>query len=1135
MPTIYRLPGATFQQATVAAYTPFASPSLTITSVSQTAPDTITVSGTDGNSTVSSTGYGYELQRSSDGGQWISVFRTTTPLQANFSFADVFPAPGVIRNRTYAYRIRAFNTFEDGEFSATQSLAVASTLSAASLGAITQSPRTLHLSWTSSNPATPGVSIEVYKNVGGTGFGLLTRLESGATAYDDVFGFLSLEATTYDYRLRYVYDSGIDDGPFSNTQTFSVGFDLAAVTLASPTRTAADTIHLAWTDTNLVASEEGLDVERAVGLSGVFRKVATVVPGTLAFDDVFSVEAGQTYRYRVRPFNEAQHGPYSNVGQITADLLAPAISSLAQTADTGVRVTWTSANTLAAQTEVQRDDGAGFSTVATVASGTLTIDDQFQAAVGTIHTYRVRDTNPQTSGPYSATRQIQLATTLIAPSGGKATFIRENLVRLAWTDGNTGHRNTVLERSVDGGAFSTLATLPKGVTTHDDTSATSPGQVYTYRLHDTNNQESGPLSSEFSAAAALLAPTNFRVTAVAGTSVSLAWDDANTLHSGTQIERAQGTGAFSLVGSVAAGVTTFTDTVPNIPGQSFSYRARDFRSTTQLGQVFGAYSAQATTAVALIAPTSAAVIRRDAFTLSLTWADTSNTQQSGYRVLKRVDSGSFILVAEIADPSSRLHNDSGDIAVGRTYSYKVVAFNQFTQSPESNTASILVRFNAPATVAIQVSRSSASVTVTMPSGFTPVGGDQVRLTRVVGGGQSTTFGTAAAAPTVTFTDATLGSLAIGTQVAYSAQLFSAQESGPFSATSSQIVRDVFSLAAAPYHPSAIEEPGWRISSEGGVTGSYHIISAAPWLQAARELPTPFSVVSASAYGPVGADTASVYADNSYVLATLGTTVKSFDRGMLALIDQTDVTTPAVYNRLGFLSGSPSPVQVSNIVSDGIRAFLVYGQGGPVASVRLVKLIEPNLSGTTDSFGVAVPFFSRQRIALASSSVLIAVGNVIRQHSYASLNFVKEIAVPGIGNESIVDMRANTVTGTSLALATQTKVYFYNFGFDPPAVVSLSILDAVPGAGSIVALDFARGGNQVAVLTADNRVLVFVTQILFSGAPTISFQIGARLENTLRRPAFQDNGSFGQHLHVTTDTVKVFRFTQPYTSDQFISA
>lgn len=1129
--TVYVRKDGSFSETLGEAYVPFVAP--VITSVTEFAANTLRIVGTDGNAGTSTSGYGYELQRKEDDGPFELVFRTITARQANFTFDDVFPTD-VPRNRTFTYRIKSFNKFEDAPFSNEDSIILATNLLTVVLDPLSRLDRTISLTWTNGGGAA-GDNIEIFKSVGGSGFALLATLTPPILAFDDVFDFLQLEATTYDYKVRHVKPT--DTGDFSNTEQIVIGFDLSAITLNPPSFINPTQVQFTWTDPNAPGDEAGITIERAIGPNGIFVSRGEVDPFAPAlFNDFGFFEPGQTFRYRVRPFNSAQPGPNSNIQNVAADLLIPEIQTLTQIGDTGVKIVWTSDNTQATEILIKRDDGGGFFQIAVIPFGTFEFNDLFLADVGTLHTYSLRDQNPQTTGAFSPNRTIELSTTLSAPTNLSPVFVNENRIRITWTDINTTHRETIIERKPEGGSFSAVGTVLKGTAFFfDDNFATVPGEVYSYRIHDENNQEVGSNSDEAAVAAPLLTARNFRVDSIVNLVVTLLWDDDNTKEDGYIIERATGvTGTFSELGRVGVDVTTFVDTVPNVPGQAFLYRARAFRNSLELGEILSPLSAQANTAVVLIAPVSAAVQRSDGLTMRITWLDTSNTVQDGYRIFKRVGAGNFNFLAQIDDPDARLFDDQGPITVGTQLSYRVVAFNAVTQSPESNTTSLTPRLDAPTTTANQTTDTDASITVTMPAGFAPIGSDEVRLTKSVNGGLEATIATvAAAAPDVTIPDATLGSNSVGDRISYSAQLTGVDESGPFSAPSLMVVRAVVSLPDPPraLFSTTVNPFGSNIipAVASSQTRTLYLTGAAGTIASIGENPTNINIgaVTGTAIVSMVKGTGNFFVHEAGVIKKVNLSLTE-----IASVDLNSATpsaaggwTPGSFSLQGSMSGYADLLTLVASTSSGNRIVVV--------DTDTMTVVLSFLAGTV------IP----RAIATVEGIVTLATSSKLRIYNYTHGALNQEINLTGllplVNSHDLVNFAAGSTIERKIIYLTSRQMIVIDLGVQPASqtVVNLDVLeDLTNEARWATATVGPVGTSFYAVATVDNRVFFFegttgdninLTQtVTLEGAP-----------GSIHGIAFQDSPGFTgfTNLHVAKSSGQVVRFTKPFTSDQFVSA
>jgi len=114
----------------------------------------------------------------------------------------------------------------------------------------------------------------------------------------------------------------------------------------------------------------------------------------------------------------------------------------------------------------------------------------------------------------------------------QADLTHPNQATLTWQDNSTDETGFVLERSLNGGAFTALAPIAANTTQVIDTTvvrSTVPN-TYTYRLKAVN----GTLSSAFTSPACITfaplltaptAPSGFSVSSIDSTTLRLSWDD----------------------------------------------------------------------------------------------------------------------------------------------------------------------------------------------------------------------------------------------------------------------------------------------------------------------------------------------------------------------------------------------------------------------------------------------------------------------------------------------------------------------------------------------------------------------------------------------------------------------------------
>jgi len=717
------------------------------------------------------------------------------------------------KGHTYAYKVSIQNKFQTTAFSNTDSVAVASAWTAQTQNVPTRLDNEVTLTWVDPNVYATGDKIEIWKDVDGAGYSLLVTLTKEAavampTSYVEAFDFLTLIPATYSYKLRAV-SGGIspqDTGAFSNIQSLIVNFTLLQITPITATPMFGDTqIDLAWTDPNAPIDEAGIYIDRAVGTGGQFQRIATVAPGVVAYSDVFPTEPGQTYQYRVTPFNSLHPGPVSPTASATTAVLTPTITSLEQLADVGVRVFWSDENRHATGYDIERSlNGGAFVNVGSVGGADRQFDDFVALSIGNVVAYKVRAFNASVTGTFSAPVEMIIHRTLVAPTNVTPVFVRFGIVTVAWTGLNSGNRGVSLFKSVNGSAFTLLATLPKDARSYSDMFQTIPGQVYAYQVQDFNNQETGPLSAIGVTSSPLDAPVSLEIAAVVPPDhVTLQWTFAflptSTNEDYVSVERSFAGGAFSEIGRVPYGgsPTFFAQTSGGVPGDIVSFRIRKIKLPyTLFGTVIvpaniGDYSAVVSTVAALSVPTAVTISRTVAGVNHVNWTDT-NTLATGFKIFRQVTHGGvvspLIQVATVNGGLLRDYDDVVDASPNDVFTYAVMAFNAQTSSIYSGYGTLTTRFPVPRIELSQPLRTRVTIDRAVQA-FTQLPGDQLQLFRSKNGAPATVIN-------VSGPPFFLGFLyndddvVVGDTVSYSARLFSTTELGPMSTVHTLTVGDI---------------------------------------------------------------------------------------------------------------------------------------------------------------------------------------------------------------------------------------------------------------------------------------------------------------------------------------------------------
>ena len=214
------------------------------------------------------------------------------------------------------------------------------------------------------------------------------------------------------------------------------------------------------------------------------------------------------------------------------------------------------------------------------------------------------------------------AQTPAAPTNLLATAISSSQIALSWTDNSTNESGFQIQRSSNGVTFTPIAIVLANVTTYTD-HGRATATTYYYRVGAYNSRGSSAPSNVASAttlpastptpaptpsstptptptatptpaatstptptptaiptptpAQTPAAPTSLLATAISSSQIALSWTDNATNESGFQIQRSSNGVSFTLIASIGANVTTYTDN-GRTAATTYYYRVRAFNS-----------------------------------------------------------------------------------------------------------------------------------------------------------------------------------------------------------------------------------------------------------------------------------------------------------------------------------------------------------------------------------------------------------------------------------------------------------------------------------------------------------------------------------------------------------------------------
>ena len=261
-------------------------------------------------------------------------------------------------------------------------------------------------------------------------------------------------------------------------------------------------------------------------------------------------------------------------------------------------VSWTNNPTTARPySSIQLDrqvDGGSWAALATLSGTTATYTD---TSVKPNHSYRYRITpkNSAASATAALTGTVSAAPNApAAPTSVTNTRNSDSKNTVAWTNNPTDaapYADVLVERKVDGGSWSQVATVTGASYTDTNTSA---NHYYAYRVRAHNASGYSPYATSGTTYNTPCAPGTPKGSRTGETSVTIAFTNAANTATATEVQRSTDTKTWTTVGTTSGMATGYSD---NPGGGTFYYRVRNTR-----GGLASAWSAASDAVVTICAP-----------------------------------------------------------------------------------------------------------------------------------------------------------------------------------------------------------------------------------------------------------------------------------------------------------------------------------------------------------------------------------------------------------------------------------------------------------------------------------------------------------------------------------------------------
>ncbi|MBQ9041414.1 MAG: fibronectin type III domain-containing protein [Eggerthellaceae bacterium] len=344
---------------------------------------------------------------------------------------------------------------------------------------------------------------------------------------------------------------------------------------------------------------------------------------------------------------------------------APTGISVSRRSNTQNVVTWTrnasTARPYSSLTVERAVDGGSWSVVATL-SGSATSYTDNSTSANHRYAYRVKATNAAGTSGYSTSGWVYNSPN--APSSCSVTRNSDTANTIAWTRGSSdsgfysGHK---IERQVNGGSWTQIATVGGSATTYTDTT-TSANNYYAYRVRSYNPAgDSGYATSGtvYNTPAAPGKPSMARVT---DTAVKGTFSNGANTATALDVQRSTDRSNWTALTSVSGKVTTFAD---NPGGGTFYYRIRNTRGSLVSAWVYsdGIVTICAPNAPTINAPASSAVVPKSQQSIAVRWTHNpiDGSAQTAAQVRWSTDGGSTWTTQDVSGntASYSLSNDFG--------------------------------------------------------------------------------------------------------------------------------------------------------------------------------------------------------------------------------------------------------------------------------------------------------------------------------------------------------------------------------------------------------------------------------------------------------------------------------------------
>jgi FtsP/CotA-like multicopper oxidase with cupredoxin domain len=535
--------------------------------------------------------------------------------------------------------------------------------------------------------------------------------------------------TTYRYRVTAIGAAGTTTSGIANATALAL--PPTAPSTVTGTQASYTTATVSFVDQSI--DETGFAVQASTD-NGLTWSAATTVArtGTAttgsggAVTATLNITGGATYLFRVAASNVNGSSAWVNSAPVTTVAVPPAPTAVAATVNSNTSVTlqWTDASVIESGFVLQQSvNGGAFTQIGAVVpsldttGATRAYTQNIVTTAGASYVFRVAAVAPLGNSAWSTTGTV---VSLIPPAAPTALVLTPvgPQATLSWTDNASNETGFGVEVSVNGGAFTQVATVAAANATGASASyaytATATGS-YTFRVRALGT--AGSASAYVTSAATTLTvppvsnvpatPTGLAAIITSATQASLSWTDSSTNEANFLVERSVNGAAFRTLSTVTRTGANIagTGTTVSLPvtiaiGSTYVYRVTA-RTSAGLASV-----PATTTLVAAVQPPMGLTATANGTSVNLAWTDSAN--ETAYLVESSTNGTTWTTLATTA--ANATGYTATGLTLGTAYTFRVTARYVARRTTVDS---------IPATVTVTLS-GTPSTGLSAPSGLTGV-------------------------------------------------------------------------------------------------------------------------------------------------------------------------------------------------------------------------------------------------------------------------------------------------------------------------------------------------------------------------------------------------------------------------------